>query len=94
MFERIKVKANLTRENDTLFVSVKEPLSPEELDFLYNYVEKENLNLDMTKANLTEDDKRFLRESDSFLKEMESIPESEKTPIPQKILDRWQSEVG
>jgi len=94
MFERIKVKANLTKENDTLFVSVKEPLSPEELDFLYNYVEKENLNLDITKANLTDDDKRFLQESDRFLKEMESIPESEKTSIPQKILDRWQSEVG
>lgn len=94
MFERIKVKANLTKENDTLFVSVKEPLSPKELDFLYNYVEKENLNLDITKANLTDDDKRFLQESDRFLKEMESIPESEKTSIPQKILDRWQSEVG
>ena len=94
LLNEIKKKADVYEQNRTLYVKVKEVLTGEEYLFLEKTAKANKMNLEVSKADLTEEDVESMRKMDIFLQEMNSIPESEKEQIPEKILDRWQSEVG
>ena len=94
MLELIRKKADVTETAQGILVLVKETLSDEEMDFLNKLSEDKKLPIEIRVADLSGEEENFLEESKRFIKEMNSIPESEKEPIPDQILDRWQSEVG
>jgi hypothetical protein len=92
--EELLRKVEIKENADFIQVSVFKEITNEENQQLEQYGKNKGRTLRMTLANLTNEQRKSLEEMRSFVKEMESIPESEKEPIPEKILDRWQSEVG
>ena len=94
MLELIRKKAEIIETEQGILVLIKESLNDDEMNFLMNLSEDKKLPIEIRVADLSEEEEKFLEESKQFIKEMNSIPESEKEPIPKKILDRWQSEVS
>lgn len=87
-------KIELTKNPKFLQVMIRQDITQEESNQIEEYAKEQGLSLRMTLANLTDKEKISLREMHKFIGEMEAIPDSQKEPIPEKILDRWQSEVG
>lgn len=87
-------KIELSEDTEFVYVSILKEITDEENRELEKYAKDKRLSLKMTLANLSEEQKQSLEEMRNFMREMDAIPESEKEPIPEKILDRWQSEVG
>lgn len=87
-------KIKLDESNNLLQVYIYEDITQKENDMLEKYAKDKCLSLRMTLANLNDEQKDSLKNMRDFINEMESIPESEKEPIPKQILDRWQSEAG
>ena len=90
LLRKVEIKENA----DLIQVFILKEITDEENKQLEQYAKNKGCTLRMTLANLTDEQKKSLSEMRNFVKEMESIPESEKEPIPEQILDRWQSEVG
>jgi len=87
-------KIELKEDSGFVYVSIKKEITNEENKRLEKYAKDKRLSLKMTLADLSSEQKHSLEAMRNFVREMDSIPESEKEPIPERILDRWQSEAG
>ena len=91
--DSIKAKTEFIVEDHTIYLGIKTVLSDKECSFIEDYTKNNHLSLVMRKANLSDDEEKTLSEMDKFLKEMNTIPESEKKELSQELKDRMQNEV-